>query len=111
MYIGAGQATGVGSIGGSVDILGGGSASTGGDVNILSGFGEVTSGKVVIASNDAISVDSASGDVIISSGSSSGTQESGSGERSCNACLVHTFHYKQLTRTISPFSFIILHAQ
>ena len=80
MYIGAGQATGVGgSVGGSVDISAGGSASVGGDVHIFSGYGEVTSGKVVIASNDAVSVYSASGDVVISAGSS-GAQESGNGK-------------------------------
>ena len=80
MYLGAGQATGVGSVGGSIEIAAGGSAAKGGDVSILSGSGEVTSGKVLIASNAAVA-DSVSGDVLISSGSSSGAQESsGTGE-------------------------------
>ena len=80
MYLSAGQATGVGSTGGSISIAGGGSASTGGDVSVLSGSGEVTSGKVVIASNDAVHA-AASGDVEIGSGSSDGvSMPSGDGE-------------------------------
>ena len=46
MYFGAGQATGVGSVGGSIELAAGGSASKGGDVSVLSGSGEVTSGNV-----------------------------------------------------------------
>lgn len=82
MYLGAGQATGVGSVGGSIEVVAGGSASKGGDVSILSGSGEITSGKIVISSNTAVAEDSASGDVLVGSGSSSGAQApSGAGER------------------------------
>ncbi len=78
MYLGAGQATGVSSIGGSVDLAAGGSASKGGDVLVSSGSGAVTSGKIGIESNAAMA-GSTSGDVLISSGLSSGG-ESGAGK-------------------------------
>jgi len=70
MYLSAGQATGVGSVGGTVSLAGGGSASTGGDVRLLSGSGEVVSGNIVIASNAGLE-DSAIGNVEI--GGSSGS--------------------------------------
>jgi hypothetical protein len=75
VYLRAGQATGFGSVGGAVEIAAGGSASKGGDVLVLSGSGHDTSGKIIIASN----ANSARGDVLISSGSSSGSKESGAG--------------------------------
>jgi hypothetical protein len=71
MYLTAGQGNGIDSVGGSIEIAAGGSASRGGDVNIQSGTGDDTSGKVVIGS--------AAANVMISSGSSSGTEYSGSG--------------------------------
>lgn len=71
MYLTAGQGNGIDSVGGSIEIAAGGSASRGGAVNIQSGTGDDTSGKVVIGS--------AAANVMISSGSSSGTEYSGSG--------------------------------
>ena len=89
MYLGAGQATtGVGSVGGSIEIAAGGSASTGGSVSIQSGVGGDTSGNVVIASNSAI-LDSTSGNILINSGSSSGTQGSGNGKYTSCSFLSH----------------------
>ena len=79
VYLGAGQATGVGSVGGSIELAAGGSASTGGSVSIQSGVGGDTSGNIAIASNLAV-LDSTSGNVLINSGSSSGTQGSGNGK-------------------------------
>jgi len=74
MYLRAGEATGVGSVGGSIEIAAGGGASKGGDVSVSSGSGNDASGTIVIASNAG---HSASGDVLISSGSSGGMKESG----------------------------------
>lgn len=71
VYLAGGQATGVGSVGGSVSMEGGESASVGGGVSILSGSGEITSGKVVIASNEGRN-GAASGDVVVGSGSTGG---------------------------------------
>ena len=81
VYLGAGQATGVGSIGGSIEIATGGSASTGGSVSI-----QDASGKIVIASNSTI-LDSTSGNILINSGSSSGTQGSGNGKYTSSSFL------------------------
>jgi hypothetical protein len=78
LYLGAGQATGVSSIGGSVDLVAGDSASKGGDVHVSSGSGAVTSGKIGIVSNAALA-GSTSGDILIGSGLSSGG-ESGAGK-------------------------------
>ena len=92
MYLAAGQATDVGSVGGSIEIVGGGSADTGGDVTVILGSGEVMSRNVVVASNDGTSND-ASGDFLIGSGSSSGTtSSSGKGMSHC-LCI---FSYKSL---------------
>jgi len=71
MYLSAGHGTGINSVGGSIEIAAGGSASRGGDVKIQSGTGDDTSGKVVIGS--------AAANVMISSGSSSEMEYSGSG--------------------------------
>jgi len=71
MYLSAGHGTGTDSVGGSIEIAAGGSVSKGGDVNIQSGTGDDASGKVVIGS--------AAANVMISSGSSSETEYSGSG--------------------------------
>jgi hypothetical protein len=79
LYLGAGQATGIGSTGGSIDLVAGSSTSKGGHVQVMSGSGEVTSGKIAIESNAAM-VDSTSGDVFISSGSSDGRKMSGTGK-------------------------------
>lgn len=87
MYLGAGQATGVSSIGGSIDLEAGDSASKGGDVHVLSGSGEVTSGKISIASNAAMA-GSTSGDFLISSGLSSGGGKSGAG-----TCGIVSYHF------------------
>lgn len=79
LYLGAGQATGASSIGGSIDIVAGDSASKGGDVEVLSGSGDFTSGKITIASN-AAKLGSTSGDILINSGLSSGGDKSGAGK-------------------------------
>ena len=89
VYLGAGQATGVGSIGGSIEIAAGGSASTGGSVSIQSGVGGDASGKIVIASSNSAVLDSTSENVLINSGSSSGTQGSGNGKYTSCSFLSH----------------------